>query len=326
MIPICLLAFTLGCGDEPIRTVQVPKAVDNSPRTIAVMVPRADATWFFKMSGATTAVAAEEPAFRKWVGSVKFQSGEPPISWTMPEGWTRANEKRERFATMKTPSGIEATVVTLGPKQDLLQNVNRWRGQIGLKEITSKDLEKITASIKVGDTESTWVDMVNSGAAPVALQPSKPVEPAKGAATPVAKLEYQTPSGWEVLPAGGMRAAAFSTGKGEERAEITITTLGAQYGGVTANVNRWRTQIKLPEADETAIKKSAKELTVDGAAVHYFDLLGPEGEKRQRMLVIIAERGERTWFIKMTGPAETVARNQAAFESFAKSLRFPGAK
>jgi hypothetical protein len=102
--------------------------------------------------------------------------------------------------------------------------------------------------------------------------------------------------------------------------------MGQQYGGLTANVNRWRSQVKLPEADEAAIKKSDKEITVDGAAAHYFDLLGPEGEKRQRMLVIVAERGEKTWFIKMIGPAETVARNQSAFESFSKSIRFPGAK
>ena len=41
---------------------------------------------------------------------------------------------------------------------------------------------------------------------------------------------------------------------------------------------------------------------------------------------VILPRPDRTWFVKLRGPAELVAAQQAAFEAFVRSVRFPGAK
>jgi hypothetical protein len=120
-----------------------------------------------------------------------------------------------------------------------------------------------------------------------------------------------------------MRIASFRAGIGEAAAEITVIPLDGPSGGLVANVNRWRSQIKLPEQDEAAIRAATKELMIEDKPAQYVDLLAPEGPKRERMLIVFTERGNRTWFIKMRGPAETVARQQSAFESFARSLRSP---
>ena len=40
------------------------------------------------------------------------------------------------------------------------------------------------------------------------------------------------------------------------------------------------------------------------------------------MLVVIAPHGGRTWFFKMTGPADLAAKKKPAFEAFVKSVRF----
>ena len=48
------------------------------------------------------------------------------------------------------------------------------------------------------------------------------------------------------------------------------------------------------------------------------DLTGPKG----RMLAGTLLHGGRSWFVKMTGPADLVGKQQPAFETFVKSLRF----
>jgi hypothetical protein len=45
-------------------------------RILAVMLPRGDVTWFFKMRGPTDQVGHEKPAFEEFVRSVKFAPGQ----------------------------------------------------------------------------------------------------------------------------------------------------------------------------------------------------------------------------------------------------------
>jgi hypothetical protein len=78
-----LPAITEGqLAKESIKDVKVmgldAKYVDilgPKARTLAVIVPRTDATWFFKMMGDPQVVADEKKAFEKFVQSVKFTGG-----------------------------------------------------------------------------------------------------------------------------------------------------------------------------------------------------------------------------------------------------------
>jgi len=58
---------------------------------------------------------------------------------------------------------------------------------------------------------------------------------------------------------------------------------------------------------------------LDGEAALYVDLNGGE---QGRILGVIAPRGGRSWFIKMTGPDALVGANKAKFESLIGSIRF----
>ena len=49
---------------------------------------------------------------------------------------------------------------------------------------------------------------------------------------------------------------------------------------------------------------------------------GGEGKPAQRMLVAIASSGQDLWFFKLTGPAQAVDEQRAAFDEFLKSLEF----
>ena len=75
------------------------------------------------------------------------------ISYKAPSGWTpgelqssRGGFAVPREAAFEVKDGnqrVEITVTKLpGPAGDTLPNVNRWRGQLGLKELTEEQFEK----------------------------------------------------------------------------------------------------------------------------------------------------------------------------------------
>lgn len=57
---------------------------------------------------------------------------------------------------------IDISVIPLsGPSGSMLENVNRWRGQAGLAAITESDLPKMRQSVKIGDYDGDWYEMVS---------------------------------------------------------------------------------------------------------------------------------------------------------------------
>ncbi|MFL5328852.1 MAG: hypothetical protein ACJ8C4_08035 [Gemmataceae bacterium] len=319
----CLLSMLAGCQEEGIRVVEVPKEPSQAVRAIIVMVPHGDATWFFKMSGPADAVAADESGFGKLIDSVRFSDGEPPVSWTLPENWADSGKKtRERFATLRSASGVEVPITVFGKETaGVAKNVERWRRQIGLGPVPDSELPKLTNTIKVGGVDATWADLLNPGPQPVPLKRGEPAAEPTSSTASSRKLTFQPSAGWEQISASSS-GVKFRAGHGESTVTIGVTGLDGNAGGFIANVNEWRRQLGLPTQEEAAIRAAAKELTVDGKPTPYVDLLG-EGDNRRRTLAVMAERGGKSWFIVMRGPADEVARQQAAFESFVRSLRFP---
>ncbi|MBX7106342.1 MAG: hypothetical protein K1X57_19850 [Gemmataceae bacterium] len=334
-----------GCRDDRIESRRVPKPRPVARRTVAALVPKPDAVWFFKLSGPADFVTADEERFRTFLGSVQF-ADDPPVKTATPDGWRidagggkSAGSMVARYLTLRTPQGNEVIVTKLGPESaDVLPNVNRWRKEIGLAPIEAGDLAQCTRPITVGASPGVWVDLRSAGqldatAAMPAMPPSHP--PVAGhdpAAAPTfpgpppasrGKVTFDTPEGWKSLPASGIRAATLRVGSGDESAEATIIPLEGDAGGNVANVNRWRTEIRLPELDEAALKPTMKELPVEGKPCVYVDLLAPEGPKRQQTLAVIVSRGATTWFIKFRGNAKTVTENTAKFEAFVRSLKLP---
>lgn len=140
-------------------------------------------------------------------------------------------------------------------------------------------------------------------------------------------LQYDTPPGWEnaqrPVP---MSIATLNVVAGDPSAQVTITPLAGDGGGLAQNLNRWRGQIKLGPLNEDELRKQTKETTVAASPATAVDFTGPEsdGANRQRVLGVIWAHNGKTWFFKFKGPADLVAKHQSAFESFMKSVRVGG--
>jgi hypothetical protein len=338
--------FTLpGCDKDQIRGYQVHR-VETEPMTpahaalgrsrmLAAIVPHGDRIWFFKVLGPEEQVGEQKEAFDQFISSIRFSDQrEPPISWSVPEGWEQQPGSEMRYASFSVGSydpPLELTVIPLGSEaSSVLANVNRWRGQIGLPPIRDQELSEVTTQRDLGGVTATLVDLAGSGGsgagAGVGQTASAAGPPMASKAAPSrSQLQYTVPNGWLENPnPRSPRVAAFQVAEGSQLAEVTVIPLPGPAGGLLSNVNRWREQIGLGPTTAEELSKELRTIEVAGSAAQAVHLVGPEsaGTQRQGILGVILIRPDQTWFIKMQGPAALVAQQNSAFEAFVTSVRF----
>jgi hypothetical protein len=334
--------LALGCQEDEIRHYRVPRAAETGPvaspssptRLLAAIFPRAEESWVFKLSGPATQVNEHAGAFDRFVRTVRLDDkADPPITWTLPEGWKREPGNQFLYATLRMGPGDSAPALTVshltGPGASSIKaNVERWAKQLELKEVSEEDLAKYCHKVPVNGVDAMFVDMTGSGSGkmtpPFAKGGApKPAETPAPAARP--NIRYTKPEGWkEFRDPTGIALAAFHAGEGAGRVDITVTSLPGSAGGLLANVKRWRGQIGMSPASDSDIGKDIREINIAGMSAQMVDLLGPDtaGSPRQRIVGIILMQKDATWFFKMKGPAELTAREQGAFETFVGSVKF----
>lgn len=313
-----LAALPVGCSQDQIAVYEVPY---HKQRLLGAIVNMDDSAWFFKLMGDADDVAANRDSFLSFVRTLRFPNAEKePVAWTLPEGWKAEVATGMRYATIYIPRNQVVTVSRLPQRGGgNLANLNRWRDQLKLPPIDNAEYRKLAELIRLENgLTAEVVDMEGARAVAEIAMADEPKPTNK-------PLEFKKPEGWtEIADPVGIAKSKFRVEDGGQSADVTVTPLGGDAGGNAENINRWRKQIGLPEATDEAIKKENQTLEVAGDKCVYVDLVGPEGAKRKRILGVICPRGEQTWFIKMTGPDELVAKQRPTFESFARSIRFGG--
>ncbi len=145
-----------------------------------------------------------------------------------------------------------------------------------------------------------------------------------------AGVRWTMPTSWKAEAQRAMRLATYTV---TPSGECGVYYFGPGQGGsVDANLDRWIGQFL--QADGKPSKAAAKiaKSTVHGMPVTTVDVSGAYtgmgGPTAQpgpampdyRMLGAVVEGPQGSIFIKFTGPAKTVAANQAAFDKMLASL------
>jgi len=184
IVSLAIAVASTGCTEpESIRVVDEPKPArpvapslppeQQKFRTLVAMIPHnagegAEAFgqwWFFKFSGPVDVVIANEPAFLALVQSAQLSRGETPLIWDIPPGWVSGEKVEGRYATLKLKDGpAEITVNTAGGS--VLSNVNRWRTQLGLEDVSASALESVTSVRSVNNRVVVFVDLTGPKAPP----------------------------------------------------------------------------------------------------------------------------------------------------------------
>jgi hypothetical protein len=140
----------------------------NADRLLGAIVPRDDRTWYFKMIGPRDAVASQAAAFRALIASLQFDDAQSAPRWQLPESWQELPGTGQRLATFRAHAQgqpLEVSVIALatGPAETaLLDNVNRWRSQMGLSTLTVSQLAAETETVEFAQGSATLVDVVGS--------------------------------------------------------------------------------------------------------------------------------------------------------------------
>jgi len=153
---------------------------------------------------------------------------------------------------------------------------------------------------------------------------------AAAAMAPAANIGEQPvwtiPSDWKTGPLTQFLVAKFIVpGAGDALAEVNVSLLAGDGGGLQPNVNRWRQQMAVAPASEDELAKLPS-IEVPGGKAILVDINGtnPRTGKPGRLVGLILPQGGQTWFYKLMGDAATVAAQKDALINFVKSAKYPG--
>ena len=153
------------------------------------------------------------------------------------------------------------------------------------------------------------------------------------------ELRFKAPDGWTVeKPTSSMRVAQYKLPKVEgdkDDATLVLYYFGATQGGTAqANIDRWIGQIQQPDGSDSKSKAKTESMTVNGLNVSTVDVTGVytaemapgsktfhnDADYRLRAAVIETPKGN--YFVKLAGPAKTIARWDQSYNDYLKSFEF----
>lgn len=225
------------------------------------------------------------------------------VTWQAMPGWTEEKAGNFLTAAYAVPDLGRLTVSKLGGDGGgLAANVNRWRGQVGMRPLPDAEVRGMPVTVQESGREMLLFNLNPDDAPPGAngiLAAILPLDSetwyfkltgpsgklrdrgatvfteflggirvgqqqtAPAPAMPV--IHVSAPEGWEISPGGSMRAASFAVkGAAGATADVSVIPLPGNSGSVLDNVNRWRGQLQLPPlaADDDPALGS----TIDGKA------------------------------------------------------------
>lgn len=152
--PLALAAAALllaACGEEKVTTYEVPKEKDPE---MPVAAPDAGS----QPAAAPGATMADT--------AVPTASGEA-LTWQAPAAWTPKPASAMRKGSYSVPGdGGESDLSITAFPGDVggeLQNVNRWRGQIGLAPLASGELETSLHRVEANGLKIAIVELESKG-------------------------------------------------------------------------------------------------------------------------------------------------------------------
>jgi len=150
-------------------------------------------------------------------------------------------------------------------------------------------------------------------------------------------LSFTAPRDWKtVATTSAMRVAQYMLpgAEGAEGAELVIYYFGGSGGTVEANIARWLGQMQQPDGRPSSAVAKRETRTVNGLRITLVDVSGTyvaevrpgSGQRHDspnfRLRAAVVETPKGPYFIKLTGPATTVAAHEQAFDQFLSSAKW----
>jgi len=158
-------------ADESGPPPDVPEDPVTGERILGLIVPAPPERgelqwWFFKMRGRPQAVGRRVKPLEAFAASLKMPADEGMPKYDLPSGWVHTQASNQ-FALVSIRTGHRYTPLPMDVSKaggELAANVNRWRDQVGLKELSADEIPGSLREITIGDgTKAYWVDVSGPG-------------------------------------------------------------------------------------------------------------------------------------------------------------------
>ncbi len=285
----------------------------------------------------------------------RMPAGLPPTAdtaVTTPPNWEAQplSQMRQASFLVKGDNGAVADVsfVSLGSAAgNILENVNRWLGQLGQPPITEQKLGEIAQRLHTSLGDVTIIDLaglpdnadpardgriiaamvttVNAtlffkmrGNADLAEAQSQ-MAAAAPQTTSAPPIKWKIPEGWTEVPPSSLRYASFSAPADVgSKIDISVVTFPGDGGSDADNINRWRGQMGLAPVDANAVTSQVAPLKTEDTTFSTTDIAGD----KTRTVAAWTRRDGRVWFFKATGPNAAIEKEKPNFVKFIESVRF----
>ena len=288
-------------------------------RMVVAIANREEATWFFKIFAPKDLVAGPESEWKSFFEKINFDDfGKPKFD--LPDGWTETpSQSMMRHSTVKFPvessgdQSLEIAVSSLAPNQDLLNNVNRWRGQLKLPRLTKETME--LANLDSAGGPLLIYDDVGSG--PGKGGGMRPTAPKKS------QVKFVTPDGWTQGRTSSIVRVRLLKEMDDQRLQLSVTEMPASVNKWGPNVDRWLEElgIKLDDRDNY-VPASESKLTVSEIDAQRIRLVSDDEPIKRGTIAIMLVKDSSAWFIKLNGPKQLVADHEKDFDAFVESFKF----
>jgi len=316
-------------------------------RIVGAIIPTEQGCYFLK---ATEAPERLEPLLGDLRTVVETFSIDPQTglpSNKLPEGWLMNQRNDVALAELISPEStgrvkFTVTALAMPPEQDwqgyLLSNVNRWRGQLKLGELTKETVEASLVSIpRPGNPLPSYIfDQTGTGTGamspptkpptvPSASTPSEP-KPNESSSSRRPTLQYDLPDGWTVGQGSQFRLATLNIDSKEGRGEVTVSMA---TDNPQANTMMWLQQVakesdpsKLEPLVEKTVQSAQKFAVGDKQAVLY-EIRSSEQPTAPSLLVVSlpTDTPEMNLFIKVIGENQMTAAQKNNLIQFVQSLK-----
>jgi hypothetical protein len=330
----------------PVR--RTPSTPASGPRRIlGAVVPLESGCYFLKATDTPERIQPLVADFYSIVTEFAIDPATGKPKMKLPDGWVmnpRNDIAMAEFVSPAATGNVKFTVTVLAmPSADqwqgyLLSNINRWRGQVKLPDITEATLNDELISVNRPESilPGYIFDAVGNGSGAMG-GPSTPTtseRPPSSTATSSSQkdepkkpqLNYQLPEGWETAPGTPFRLATFAIASPDGDGEVTVSMALENPMG---NTMMWYQQIsresdpeKVKAMAESTVAKAEKITAPLGEGVLYTIR---DSEQVDAPMLLVASvpsgREELHVFVKLRGPAKLVDAQRGNLMQFVQSLQ-----
>ena len=135
--------------------------------------------------------------------------------------------------------------------------------------------------------------------------------------------ESTPPESWSLASPSSFEKARFTVSELQGSANVSLTVLQGDGGGLLENVNRWRGQLGLGPLEEDKLEEFLEPMRSLGEEARMVDINGTSrrSQLEESLVGVIVPQGELTWFYKLMGTPSVVEKSREEFLAYLPEWR-----